>query len=113
MKKAVITTGGKQYIVHEGETLKVELIKETGKTGTSTVTVGQKVDFEVLLIIDGDNVQVGAPTVAKATVSTEVLESDIQADKVAAIRYKAKKRVHKVRGHRQHQTILKINKITY
>lgn len=111
MKKAVITTGGKQYVVYEGETLKVELIKEVGKDRTTTIAIGQKVDFEPLLIIDGDNVQVGAPTVAKAKVTAEILESDVQADKVIAIRYKAKKRVHKVRGHRQHQTTLKINTI--
>jgi large subunit ribosomal protein L21 len=107
MKKAVIQTGGKQYVVSEGETLKVELIKETGKAAAA----GQKLDFEALLVIDGDNVQIGVPTVPKAKVTAEILEADVQADKVMAIRYKAKKRVHKVRGHRQHQTILKINKI--
>ncbi len=101
MKKAVITTGGKQYLVNEGETLKVELIKSEGKT----------VNFEPLLVIDGESVLVGAPTVAKAQVSAEILEADVQADKVTSIRYKAKKRVHTVRGHRQHQTVLKINKI--
>ena len=87
MKKAVIQTGGKQYVVSEGETLNVELIKSDGKTA----------DFEPLLVIDGDNVQVGTPTVSKA--------------KVTAIRYKAKKRVRKVRGHRQHQTVIKIKSI--
>jgi large subunit ribosomal protein L21 len=101
MKKAVIQTGGKQYIVHEGETLKVELIKGDAKTA----------DFEALLIIDGEAVQVGTPTVAKAKVTADIVEADVQADKVTAIRYKAKKRVRKVRGHRQHQTILKIKKI--
>lgn len=101
MKKAVITTGGKQYVVSEGEILKVELLKAPGKT----------VSFEPLMVLDGDNVQVGAPTVAKATVTAEVLEADVQADKVTSIRFKAKKRVRTVRGHRQHQTILKITKI--
>jgi large subunit ribosomal protein L21 len=101
MKKAVIVTGGKQYVVSEGEILKVELIKETGKSAS----------FEPLLVIDGDNIQVGTPVVDKAKVTAEILESDVQADKVTSIRYKAKKRVHTVRGHRQHQTILKITKI--
>jgi len=101
MKKAVITTGGKQYVVSEGEILKVELIKEPGKS----------ISFEPLLVIDGDSVQVGTPIVAQAKVTAEILESDVQADKVTSIRYKAKKRVHTVRGHRQHQTILKITKI--
>lgn len=107
MKKAVINTGGKQYIVSEGEIVKVELIKEEGKT----IEVGKKLSFEPLLLIDGDKTEVGKPTVVSSKVTAEVLESDVQADKVTAIRYKAKKRVHKVRGHRQHQTILKISKI--
>jgi large subunit ribosomal protein L21 len=101
MKKAVITTGSKQYLVSEGEIVKVELIKEPGKS----------VSFEPLLVINGESIQVGAPTVDKAKVTAEVLESDVQADKVTSIRYKAKKRVRTVRGHRQHQTILKITKI--
>jgi large subunit ribosomal protein L21 len=101
MKKAVIATGGKQYIVSEGEIVKIELLKAPGKS----------VDFEALLVIDGDAVQVGTPLVDKAKVTAEVLEADVQADKVTSIRYKAKKRVHTVRGHRQHQTILKITKI--
>ena len=101
MKKAVISTGGHQYIVSEGENLSVELIHDLGKT----------VNFDALLVIDGDKVQVGAPTVEKVVVTAEVVSEDVQADKVTAIRYKAKKRVHKVRGHRQHQTILKITKI--
>jgi large subunit ribosomal protein L21 len=102
MKKAVIQTGGKQYVVSEGETLEVELVKEDGKS----------IKFEPLMIIDGDQVQIGNPTVAKANVLADIIESDIQTDKVTSIRYKAKKRVHKVRGHRQHKTVLKISKIS-
>jgi large subunit ribosomal protein L21 len=101
MKKAVIQTGGKQYVVQEGDTLNVELIKGDAKTA----------DFDALLVIDGEAIQVGTPTVAKAKVTADIVETDVQADKVTAIRYKAKKRVRKVRGHRQHQTILKIKKI--
>lgn len=101
MKKAVILTGGKQYVVAEGDTLAVELLHDAGKT----------VSFEPLLVIDGDKTIVGTPTVAKASVTAAVVEADSQADKVTAIRYKAKKRVHKVRGHRQRQTVIKINKI--
>jgi large subunit ribosomal protein L21 len=101
MKKAVIKTGGKQYLVSEGETIKVELVKGAGKTAS----------FEPLLTVDGDKVQIGTPIVANAKVTAEVIEADVQADKVTSIRYKAKKRVRTVRGHRQHQTILKITKI--
>lgn len=101
MKKAVITTGGKQYLVEEGETLSVELLKAADK----------KLSFEPLLVVDGDKVQVGKPTVAGAKVSVEVVEQDVQADKVTSIRYKAKKRVKTVRGHRQHHSIIKVAKI--
>lgn len=101
MKKAVIVTGGHQYIVSEGETITVELLHDLGKT----------INFDALLVIDGDTVKVGAPTVDKAVVTAEVVSEDVKADKVTAIRYKAKKRVHKVHGHRQHQTVLKITKI--
>jgi large subunit ribosomal protein L21 len=101
MKKAVITTGGKQYLVQEGETIKVELLKESGKTAS----------FNALMVIDGDSVQIGTPSVEKATVTADIVDADVQADKVTSIRYKAKKRVHTVKGHRQHQTVLKIKKI--
>lgn len=101
MKKAVIATGGKQYLVAEGETLNVELLKADGKTAT----------FAPLLVIDGAKTTVGAPEVAGVKVTAEIVDADVQADKVTSLRYKAKKRVHTVRGHRQHQTVLKITKI--
>ena len=101
MKKAVIQTGGKQYVVAEGDTINVELLKDAGKTVT----------FEPLLVIDGDKTSVGTPAVSGVKVSADVVEADKQADKVTSIRYKAKKRVRTVKGHRQHQTILKISKI--
>lgn len=88
-------------MVAEGETIMVELVKAEGSS----------VSFEPLLVIDGDKVSVGAPTITKASVTADVINADQQADKVTSIRYKAKKRVHTVRGHRQHQTVLKITKI--
>lgn len=100
-KKAVIATGGKQYLVTEGEYLNVELLKSDGKSVT----------FEPLLVIDGEKTAVGAPVVKGAKVTAEIVEADVQADKVTSIRFKAKKRVHKVRGHRQHQSTIKITKI--
>lgn len=101
MKKAVIATGGKQYLVSEGETLEVELLHSEDKS----------VSFEPLLVIDGDTVTVGTPSVEKVKVSAEVVADDVKADKVTSIRYKAKKRVHTVRGHRQRHTAIKITKI--
>ena len=101
MKKAVITTGSKQYLVTEGDTVEVELLKSSEKT----------VSFVPLLVIDGEKTTIGSPEVSGAKVTAEIIASDVQADKVTSIRYKAKKRVHTVRGHRQHHTQLKITKI--
>lgn len=101
MKKAVIATGGKQYLVSEGETIKVELIKDADK----------KVTLEALMLIDGDKATIGTPIVKDAKVVAEVIEADEQQDKVTSIRYKAKKRVHTVKGHRQRLTTLKVTSI--
>jgi large subunit ribosomal protein L21 len=101
MKKAVIATGGKQYLVSEGESLEVELLDTDGKT----------VSFEPLLVIDGDNVVVGTPNVAKSKVTAEVVAAEIKADKVTSIRYRPKERIHKLHGHRQHLTVIKITSI--
>ena len=91
MKKAVIVSGGHQFIVTENEkTLK----------------------FEPLMIIDGDKVQVGQPTVKGGVVEAKVLEEAVKGDKVVAIRYKAKKRVNKKRGHRQQHSVIEITKIS-
>lgn len=102
MKKAVIASGAKQYLVTEGETLELELLKESGKT----------ISFTPLLVIDDDTTTVGTPEISDGKVVADILESDVKADKVISIRYKAKKRVHKVRGHRQHHTLVKITKIS-
>jgi len=100
MKRAVIQTGGKQYLVNEGEELEVELLEP-----------GKNVVFEPLLVIDGESVAVGAPFVEGAKVTASVTEQLVKDDKVVAIRYKAKKRVHKTKGHRQRHTRIKIDKI--
>src|SRR3990167_6129468 len=100
-KKAVITTGGKQYLVTEGTEIDVELLHADEKS----------VSFEPLLVIDGDKVVIGTPLVDGSKVSVEVIEPELKADKVTAIRYKAKKRVKKVRGHRQKMTKIKVTKI--
>ena len=100
MKKAVISTGSKQYLVAEGDVLDVEKLK-----------AAKNIDFEPLLIIDGEEASIGTPFVKGAKVSADIVEADKLADKVTSIRYKAKKRVHKVHGHRQHLTTIKVVKI--
>jgi len=99
--KAIIETGGKQYIVEKGDKLEVELVGDS-----KTVT------FEPLMIVDEDKSKVGKPTVSGAKVTANVLEASKQGPKAMAIRYKAKKRVHKVRGERPVHSIIEITNIT-
>lgn len=99
-KIAVIKTGGKQYKVREGETLKVE------KLGAEN---GQKVKLETLLIADGDNLELGQPSLGEK-VEAEVLETG-KGKKVTVIKYKSKTRYKRTIGHRQMFTALKIVKI--
>ncbi len=101
MKKAVITTGGKQYLVAEGDQLEVELLKDVKKS----------VDFTPLLVTEDSKTKVGTPEVKDGKVTAEVVNPDVAKEKVTSIRFKAKKRVNKKRGHRQHKTVLKIKKI--
>jgi large subunit ribosomal protein L21 len=102
MTFAVIKTGGKQYIVTEGQTLTVEkLAHET-----------DKVTFdEVLLIADEDKATIGQPLVKGATVTGSVL-AEGKSDKKIVFRFKSKTRYHKKKGHRQPFTKVKIEKIT-
>ena len=100
MKKAVISTGSKQYLVSEGDILDVEKLKDA-----------KNIDFEPLLMIDGEEAIIGTPFVKGAKVSADIIDADKLADKVTSIRYKAKKRVHKVHGHRQHLSTIKVVKI--
>jgi len=76
MKKAVILTGGKQYLVSEGDLVDVELLHSKDKT----------VSFDALLIIDGEKTTVGKPIVEGAKVTAEIIEQDQKAEKVTAIR---------------------------
>ncbi len=101
MAKAVVKIGGKQFVVAEKETLMVDLLPE----GTKELTL------DALLVIDGDKTTVGAPTVKGVKVTAKVLEAEVKGDKVQYIRYKAKKRVHKVNGHRQKYSKIEITSI--
>ena len=96
--KAVVKIGGKQFIVAEKETLLVDLLQE----GTKELTL------DALLVIDGDKTTVGTPTVKGVQVTAKVVEDLVKGEKVRAIRYKAKKRVHKEMGHRQKYSKIEI-----
>lgn len=100
---AVIETGGKQYLVAEGDTLFVEKLEGA--------KAGEKVSFDkVLLTAKGGKVELGAPAVAGAKVSAEVLVQT-RDEKVTVIHYRAKSRYFKKAGHRQPLTKIKIASI--
>ena len=85
MKKAVVKVGGKQFIVSEKETLLVDLLPQGTK----------ELKLDALMLIDGDKVEVGTPTVNGVKVSAKVVDELVKGEKIRVIRYKAKKRVHK------------------
>jgi len=99
---AVIKTGGKQYKVSVGDTLKVE--KLTAKEGETI-----KID-DVLALVDGENTTIGAPLVKGANVDVSVLAHG-KHDKVKIFKMKRRKHYKKSQGHRQNYTELKIEKI--
>ena len=101
MKKAVIATGGKQYIVAKGDIIDVELVGDV-----------KTVSFDPLLVYEGEKSEIGTPTVTGAEVTAKVLESNLKADKITSIRFKAKKRVNKKKGHRQQYSKLEITGIS-
>ena len=99
---AVVETGGKQYKVEPGATVQVERLP---------AEVGSTVELDrVLLIGDGDEVQVGRPTVAGARVVAEVVAQE-KGEKVIVFRYKPKVRYRRKTGHRQRLTRLLIKEI--
>ncbi len=97
--KAVIKTGGKQYIVKEGDTIKVEKL---------SLSPGKKVEFKEVLMIEGEKgSKVGTPFIKGASVKGEVLEEG-KDKKIIVYKYKSKKGYHKKKGHRQPYTLVKI-----
>ena len=99
---AVIKTGGKQYKVEAGATLKVE--KLVGDVGSKVV-----ID-KVLMIADGENTTIGAPLIAGATVNATVV-SHGRADKVMIFKFRRRKHYRKTQGHRQSFTEIQIGEI--
>ena len=97
---AIITTGGKQYKVEEGDIIRVEKLQAED---------GDTIKFEDVLAIGGDALKVGSE-VSGASVEAEVLRT-AKAKKVIVYKYKAKTGYHKKNGHRQWYTAVRINKI--
>ena len=100
---AVIKSGGKQYRVTPGQTIRLE--KVSGE-------VGSKVELAEVLLIDNEgNIQIGAPLIANAKIEATVLEND-RAKKILVFKKKRKKQYRRTRGHRQDFTAVRIDKIT-
>ncbi|NCQ60821.1 MAG: 50S ribosomal protein L21 [Myxococcales bacterium] len=99
---AVIQTGGKQYRVSEGDKLRVE--KLVGDVGSEIV-------FEDVLMLGGDAVSVGKPTVAGASVTAEIVAQD-RAKKIIVFKMRRRKRYQRKNGHRQPYTELRITGIS-
>ena len=100
---AVIRSGGKQYKVTPGQTIRLE--KVAGDAG-SKVELGN-----VLLVENEGNIQVGSPLVANAKIQATVLEHD-RAKKILVFKKKRKKQYRRTQGHRQDYTAVRIDSIT-
>ena len=102
MKIAVIEAGGKQYLVKEDQTLRIEKLVK----GANVPSIKS-----VLLVADNDKVNIGTPDLSLNVVTAERL-GDGRAKKVIVEKFKSKVRYHKKQGHRQSFSTLKINKIS-
>ena len=101
---AIIETGGKQYFVEEGSTVKVEKISGEHKVGDTVV-------FDKVVLVDnGKDTTIGMPYISGAKVSAEI-KKIARAKKVVVIKYKAKSNYFKKRGHRQPFFEVKITKL--
>lgn len=98
---AVIRTGGKQYRVSEGERLRVE--KLDGQ-------VGESLQFDQVLMLGGEKVQIGKPLISGAKVTAEIIAQD-RAKKIIVYKYRRRKNYRRKAGHRQPFTELKVTAI--
>ncbi len=99
--KAIITSGGKQFIVAKNDEIEVELVGDE-----KTLT------FEPLMLIGNKSTTVGTPTVKGASVKAKVIKADVKGDKIKIQKFQAKKRVSTLNGHRQRHSTIKITNIT-
>lgn len=100
---AVIRTGGKQYRVAEGDILRVEKLN---------ADAGSSLDLdEVLMITDGDTVNIGTPLISGGKVTVEVQDQG-RTDKIDVVKFKRRKKYRRLQGHRQSYTELKVTGIS-
>ena len=100
---AVLETGSKQYRVTAGDTLEIERLD---------VEAGKPFTFDRVLMVSGDKVTIGGPTVSGATIIADVVEHK-RGDKKLTFKMKRRKGYHKSIGHRQELTVVKIKEIKF
>ncbi len=99
---AIIKTGGKQYRVTQDKVIRVEKLE---------ALAGDSISLdEVLMVCDGNNTKIGVPVVVGARVEATVVEQ-MRDKKVIIFKKKRRQNYRRKKGHRQHLTVLKINKI--
>jgi large subunit ribosomal protein L21 len=101
MAYAVIRSGGKQYRVAEGDTVRVDLLSGAA---------GDKIKFDDVLMIGGDEPKIGKPQVAGASVEGEIV-GEARGNKLVVFKFRKRKRSRKKAGHRQSFTAVKITKV--
>ena len=97
---AIIKTGGKQYRVSEGDTLRVEKLSQSEG----------EISFDEVLLVGGEETKVGAPRVEGASVSAKIL-TEGRRKKIVVFKKNRRKGYHKKQGHRQSFTELQITQI--
>jgi len=105
MEVAVIKSGGKQYVVSKGDTIAIEKLPGDLKKGDAVVF------DEVLLVDNGSDTTIGAPTIKGAEVKGTVVLAGL-GKKIEVVKYKPKSRYYKRKGHRQPLLKVKINSIS-
>ncbi|MFH1783346.1 MAG: 50S ribosomal protein L21 [bacterium] len=99
---AIVESGGKQYKIAKGDVLKIEKLENK---------VGETVEIDkVLMIVDGEDVSVGKPHIKGAKVVLEIVRLT-KGKKVIVFKYKPKKDIRKVRGHRHQYSTVKVKDI--
>lgn len=99
---AVIQTGGKQYLVHPGEVIKIELLP---------ASAGQEIEMKpVLAMSAGEKLTIGRPNIENASVKAVVMQNE-RGPKVISFKMKRRKGYHRKKGHRQELTVLRIMSI--
>lgn len=105
MEYAIITLGGKQYRVSEGDSLTIDKVSEEQINDKGVVSVS-----DVLFVRNGKDIKVGTPFVEGAVVTLQH-EQNQKGKKLRVFKYKSKSRYRKTQGHRQHESVLTVTKI--